>query len=198
MRDDTETRLIAPSDPGMYELRYLLREGPKVMATAMIEVTEPQVTVSGPESVSTGAQFTVGWTGTVNAKDYVTIVPAGARPDTFGSYQPVRDNSETTLTAPADPGMYELRYLLREGTKVMATAMIEVTEPQVTVSGPDSAATGASVTVEWTGTVNPQDYVVVVPAGAPENEFGNYQWCATRPVWRSPCPPIRACTNCAT
>ncbi len=175
VRDDTETRLIAPSDPGMYELRYLLREGPKVMATAMVEVTEPQVTVSGPETVSTGAQFTVSWTGTVNAQDYVTIVPVGAEPATFGNYQQVRDDSETTLIAPSDTGMYELRYLLREGPKVMATAMIEVTEPQVTISGPDSAATGSSVTVQWTGTVNPQDYVVVVPAGAPENEFGNYQ-----------------------
>lgn len=175
VRDDDTVTLTMPSDTGMYELRYVLREGPRVLASAPIEVTDPEVTVSGPETVATGAQFTVSWTGTVNPKDYVTIVPVGADPDTFGSYQPVRDDSETRLVAPSDTGMYELRYLLREGPKVMATAMIEVTEPQVTISGPDSAATGSSVTVEWTDTVNTQDYVVVVPAGAPENEFGNYQ-----------------------
>ncbi|CAN0151701.1 unnamed protein product, partial [Chrysoparadoxa australica] len=175
VRDDDTVTLTMPSDTGMYELRYVLREGPRVLASAPIEVTNPEVTVSGPETVATGAQFTVSWTGTVNPKDYVTIVPVGADPDTFGSYQPVRDDSETRLVAPSDTGMYELRYLLREGPKVMATAMIEVTEPQVTVSGPETVSTGAQFTARWTGAVNPKDYVTIVPVGAAENEFGNYQ-----------------------
>ncbi|MFN3210768.1 MAG: vWA domain-containing protein [Roseovarius sp.] len=173
-RDADTVTLTMPSDPGLYELRYVLREGPRVLATAMIEVTEPQVTVAGPETVATGAEFSVSWTGTINPQDYVTIVPVGAEPKTFGSYKQVRDDTETSLTAPADPGMYELRYLLREGPKVMATAMIEVTQPDVTVSGPQQARAGDEMTVEWSGTVSANDYVNLVQMGAEDGRFGAY------------------------
>lgn len=175
VRDNASTTLTMPSDPGMYELRYIQREGPRVLATAPIEAATPEVTIAGPDSSATGAQIPVTWTGTVNPNDYVTIVPVGAEPNTYGDYEAVRDNAETKLTAPSDPGMYELRYVLREGPRVMATAMIEVTEPQVTISGPETATTGASVTVEWTGAVNGNDYVTIVPAGTPEGKFGDYE-----------------------
>ncbi|MEQ8255719.1 MAG: hypothetical protein RH980_06635, partial [Roseovarius confluentis] len=174
VRDNTETTLTAPSDTGMYELRYLLREGPKVMATAMIEVTEPQVTISGPDSAATGASVTVEWTGTVNPQDYVVVVPAGAPENEFGNYQVVRDASKVALTMPADPGMYELRYLMREGPKVMATAMIELTPPEVTVTGPEQIRAGDDITVDWTGTVATNDYINLVPMGAADDKFGTY------------------------
>ena len=174
VRDDAKGALKAPAETGMYEVRYVLREGNKTLATEMIEITAPEVTVSGPQTAATGAKFKISWTGAVDGNDFVTIVPAGAEEGQYGSYLAVREATTGELGAPAEPGMYELRYVLREGNKTLATAMIEITEPTVTVSAPETALTGATFSVSWTGTVNANDYVTIVPAGTEEGQYGNY------------------------
>ena len=174
VRDDATGALRAPAETGMYEVRYVLREGTKTLAIEMIEITAPEVTVSGPETAITGSRIDVSWTGTVSDDDYVTIVPLGTDAGQYGNYVVVRDKQNAQLNIPADTGMYELRYVLREGAKTLATAMIEVTEPEVTVTAPDTALAGAVFEVSWTGTANPNDYVTIVPVGTDEGEFGNY------------------------
>lgn len=174
VRDNTENKLKAPAEAGMYEVRYVLREGRKTLVSETMEITEPSVEVSGPQSVITGAQFDLSWTDTINSRDYVTIVPTGTDEGEFGNYTTVRDKSAGSLTAPADPGLYELRYVLREGRKTLARAPIEVTEPEVTVSAPETGLTGATLEVSWTGTVSSRDYVTIVPIGTDEGDFGNY------------------------
>lgn len=174
VRDGLEGTVKAPADPGLYEVRYVLREGSKTLAIAPIEIIAPTVTISGPEKVVTGAQFEVSWTGAIDKGDYAAIVPAGSPDGTFGNYTPVRDNSSDKLTAPADPGLYELRYILREGSKTLATAAIEVTTPEVTISAPESALAGAKIPVSWTGAISKNDYINIVPLGADEGTYGNY------------------------
>ena len=174
VRDKTEHTLQAPAETGMYEVRYVLREGNKTLATTPIEITPPTVTVSAPETATTGSKFPVSWTGTVNGNDYVTIVPTGTAEGEFGNYIVVRDRTENQLQAPADTGMYEVRYVLREGSKTLASTPIEVTTPEVTVDAPDTAQTGERFMVSWTGTVDAGDYINIVPAGTAEGEFGNY------------------------
>ena len=174
VRDKTENQLQAPAETGMYEIRYVLREGSKTLATTPIEITAPEVTVDAPDTALTGEKFKVSWTGTVNNQDYVTIVPAGTAEGEFGNYITVRDRTENQLQAPAETGMYEVRYVLREGGKTLATDMIEITAPEVTITAPETALAGSAVRVSWTGTVSNQDYIAIVPAGADEGEFGNY------------------------
>ena len=79
-------------------MRYILREGSKTLATAAIEVGEPAVTLSGPETVLTGEKFEVSWTGAIDANDYVTIVPAGSDEGEYGNYVLVRDKGIGTRT----------------------------------------------------------------------------------------------------
>lgn len=174
VRNADKGELKAPAEPGFYEVRYVLREGAKTLASDTIEITAPSVTLSGPDTVVTGARFDVEWTVTVNPQDYVSIVPLGAKEGTYGNYIVVRDGGTGTLTAPADPGLYELRYILREGAKTMATRQIEVAQPEVTVSAPATAIAGGKFKVSWTGAVSPQDYINIVPVGTDEGTFGNY------------------------
>jgi len=174
VRDHSEDQLQAPAETGLYEVRYLLREGGRTLARAAIEIVAPEVTVSAPASVATGARFTVSWTGTVNHNDYVTIVPAGTPEGEYGNYVVVRDKTEKDLQAPAEPGRYEVRYVLREGRRTLARAAIEIVAPEVTLSAPATALAGAAVPVSWTGAVSTGDYVAIVPVGADEGEFGNY------------------------
>ncbi len=152
----------------------MLREGGKKLATAMMEVTAPEVTVTAPNTALAGAVIEGSWTGTVNTNDYVTIVPVGTEEGEFGNYISVRTATSKELQGTAAPGMYEVRYVLNEGRRTLATAVIEIAEPDVTVSAPDAARAGDTLAVSWTGTVSRSDYVTIVPVGAPDDQYGAY------------------------
>ncbi|MEM9496950.1 MAG: VWA domain-containing protein [Pseudomonadota bacterium] len=166
--------LDAPAEPGLYELRYVLREGNTTLASTPIEVTEPEVGLIAPATAVAGSKFDVAWTGAVNEKDYINIVPAGADEGVYGNYIIVRTATEGTVQAPAETGLYELRYVLREGARTLAREIIEITEPEVTVSGAPEVRAGAPLRVGWTGTVDPQDYLTLVPMGTPDDTLGDY------------------------
>ncbi|MEM6590081.1 MAG: hypothetical protein AAF641_16675, partial [Pseudomonadota bacterium] len=174
VRNDDSGELQAPGETGLYEVRYVLDEGRKTMASARIELSDAVVTISGPDTVRTGEVFDVSWTGTVDARDYVTIVPAGSAEGEFGEYTRVRNVMTKSLRAPASPGIYELRYVLEAGRKTMATAIIDVVDPEVAVVVQDTAVIGSPVIVSWTGKVSDEDYISIVPKGAEEGQFGNY------------------------
>ena len=174
VRDAAEGNLQAPADTGMYEIRYVLDEGKRTMASQPIEITAPEVTVSGPESALAGSSFTVAWTGAVHGQDYVTIVPMGADEGSHGDYTRVRDAAEGNLQAPADTGMYEIRYVLDEGKRTMASQPIEITAPEVTLSAQDKLRAGDALRVEWAGAVHPQDYITLVPMGTPDGDHAEY------------------------
>jgi Ca-activated chloride channel family protein len=137
-------------------------------------VTQPEITITAPATVLAGSKFEVSWTGTVNAQDYINIVPMGTDEGTFGNYLSVRDNAKDMLQAPSETGIYELRYVLRAGIKTMATATVEVTEPEVTISAPEEVRAGDKLRVSWTGTVSSNDYINLVPVGSEDDAFGVY------------------------
>ncbi|GGA50795.1 VWA domain-containing protein [Pelagibacterium lentulum] len=174
VRDDSEGTLTAPAEPGLYEVRYVLAEGGVTQAGVLVQVTDAEQAVSGPEQVTTGSRFPISWSRAINPNDYVTIVALGAAEGSYGNYIRVRDSSEGELTAPPETGLYELRYVLAEGGRTMASAPIEVTAAEVTVSAPGQAAAGSRIAVSWSGTVNANDYVTIVSMGANEGSYGNY------------------------
>ncbi|HZJ93415.1 MAG TPA: VWA domain-containing protein [Thiopseudomonas sp.] len=166
-KKDTAGRLIAPAEPGLYELRYMLDAGKKTLATAPIEVIEAEIEVSGPEQATTGAAFDVAWSKTISHTDMITIVPVGADPGTRHNYRRTgKKDTAGRLIAPAQPGLYELRYMLDEGKKTLATAPIEVVEVEIEVTAPAQAVTGAAFDIAWNTTIHSNDFMTIVPAGA--------------------------------
>src|SRR5690606_24237085 len=143
-------------DPGLYEVRYVLDEGKKTLATTPVEVVEAEQTVSAPATVTFGTEFTATWGKTVDPKDWVTIVPVGAEEGKFLSYKNVRDHDSVKLRAPADPGLYEVRYVLDEGKKTLASTPVEVVEAAQTVSAPATVTFGTEFTVTWGETIAPK------------------------------------------
>ncbi|WP_417244551.1 vWA domain-containing protein [Celeribacter sp.] len=167
-RDDLSGKLTAPATPGLYEVRYVLDEGDRTIGVASVELVEAGVTVTAPEQVTTGAVFDVSWDMTVNAVDYVTIVPADADEGTRQNHIRARDGLSGKLTAPATPGLYEVRYVLDEGDRTIGVASVELVEPEVGISGPGIVRAGTQVDIVWSSVINPVDYVTIVPAGADE------------------------------
>ena len=144
------------------------------MGSATVEVTEAAISLTAPEQVTVGASFQVAWSDTINNSDYVAIVPMGADEGQRGNYLVVRDASEGSLTAPSEPGLYEVRYILNEGRATMGSATVEVAEPEIVVMGPGTVRAESSVSVSWSETINGSDYVAIVPMGADEGQRGNY------------------------
>jgi Ca-activated chloride channel homolog len=174
VRDDTDARLRAPAEPGLYEVRYVMDEGRRTLASAEIEIVGAQVSLTAPGSATTGSTFSVSWSGTVHPRDFLTIVPMGADEGDRGNYVRTGDKSDATLQAPAEPGLYEVRYVLEEGRRTLAAAEIEIVGAQVSLTAPESATTGSTFSVSWSGTVHPRDFLTILPMGADEGDRGNY------------------------
>jgi Ca-activated chloride channel family protein len=80
------------------------------MATRPITVTPFTVTLDAPAEVTAGSTFEVTWTGPDGPTDYITIVPAGSPEGTYVSYAYTASGNPARLTAPSEPGPYEIWY----------------------------------------------------------------------------------------
>jgi Ca-activated chloride channel family protein len=167
--------LQTPSDPGLYEVRYVLQEGRAVLGRASLELTGSAVTVTAPATAPAGSRVAVEWSPTVNPRDYVTIVPKGAPDDRVDNYKRAGSDGTATVQAPDEPGLYEVRYVLQEGRRVVGRAPLELTDADISLTVPATAPAGSRVTVTWTATVNPRDYVTIVPMGAPDDQVDVYK-----------------------
>lgn len=122
-------KLEAPSTPGAYALRYVI-EGPggrKVLVTAPLAVIPAKVTLKAPPSVAKGAKFKVEWTGPKSDGDYVDLVEKG-KTETSGEKSYFYVTGAPELTAPAQPGDYEVRYVIDApgGRAVLARIPVQV------------------------------------------------------------------------
>ena len=171
--------LTAPDAAGSYELRYFLGAGDTIIARRPITVGAVSAAVTVPAQVAAGAGFTVRWTGPDNARDFVTIVPAGAPAGTYLDYAYTADGNPAKLRAPDVAGKYEVRYLTGSSYLTIASAALSVAPVQGSVQGPAQVVAGTTVSVRWTGPNNPQDYVTIVPKGAREGASAEYAWTAS-------------------
>lgn len=137
------------------------------------EVLTP-ATLGTPASVAAGSAFTVSWTGPDNAGDYVTIVRTDAAPDASGSYRETRRGASLELTAPMEPGAYEVRYVAARSKTVLGRAPIQVTAVGATLDAPAEVTLGSAFQAAWTGPNNQGDFVTITAKAAPDDAYGSY------------------------
>jgi Ca-activated chloride channel family protein len=189
---DADTKALnAPADPGLYEVRYILREGRKTMASATVEVTEPDVTISSVTEVRAGTKLRVSWTGAVATDDFINLVPAGSEDSVTGVYGNVRDKSELDLNVPDETGLYEVRYVLREGRRVVARQTIEVLPKDAalntgaSIEAPETTAPGSTIEVSWSTDSDSADQRITLAQG----EQAIFTWISAEKITGA--PPIQ-------
>ncbi len=134
----------------------------------------PNASLQVPPEVVAGATFAVTWTGPNAPGDTITIVPKAA-PDTVTSNTSyTRRGSPLDLTALADPGPAEVRYVWAQDGSILARAELVVIPATATLNAPAEAIAGSRVAVEWTGPNNPGDYITIVPPALPDGDYANY------------------------
>ena len=119
--------MIAPDAPGDYEVRYLTAQN-NTLARAKFTVGAVTGSITGPPQATAGENFKVSWKGPDNTRNFITIVPKGAREGAYSaSYAyTVPQNNPVTLLAPLETGDYELRYSTAESYYTIARASIKV------------------------------------------------------------------------
>lgn len=170
-------KLIAPVEPGDYEIRYLAAASPySTLARSALKVVSVSASLDAPAQVNAGADFSFTWQGPNNPQDFITLVAQGAPEGSYSHYQYTKRGSKLTLRAPDEAGQYELRYLMGASRKMLAQVPVAVVAVSASLSAPKQVAAGAVFAVHWEGPNNPQDFVALVVQGAPEKTYEHYQY----------------------
>ena len=174
-----------PDALGPHELRYIDGESDATLARHEIELEPVEARVSAPAEIPAGSRFDVEWDGPVNRNDYIVIVPAGAPEGTSGhsrraSSRVSDDGEPVRIQAPDAIGTYEVRYVVNQSDRVLASQEVTLTPVEAHVSAPAESPAGSQFDVEWDGPVNRNDYIVIVPAGAPEGTSGHSRRASSR------------------
>ncbi|MHB1351019.1 MAG: VWA domain-containing protein [Desulfobulbus sp.] len=169
-------RLVAPGDPGPYELRYVHGHTDRVIGRAAVEVTPVQASVTPPAEAPAASEIQVAWQGPAYESDYITITKPSDPDTTYDNYTYTRSGNPVALTAPAEAGSYEVRYLLGKGNKVLARAPITIGAVSAQIQAPASVNAAAEFEVSWQGPNNHGDYLSVAKVGVPDGSYDNYAY----------------------
>lgn len=133
--------------------------------------TEPE----GAAPVS--SDLVVYWTGPERQSDWVTITKVDGSPSSYKTYKYVEQGGNPLeLRMPAEPGTYELRYVLGRPARVLARLLIEATPVGASMEAPDSVAAGAMFDVTWDGPGYNDDWITVVAPDAGDRAYTDYEY----------------------
>jgi len=177
-------KLTVPLEPGEYEIRYMFvgSSGVKgkgrneILASEPLIVTEVTASISAPETVVAGQSFAVEWEGQKSSSTFLTIVAPDSRDSAYKSYAYTKDKfSPSKLTAPLEPGGYEVRFVLK-GKKVLARQPITVTPQSASISAPKTIRVGQAFTVDWEGPKTSSTFVTITAPDARESRYTSYAY----------------------
>lgn len=123
--------LPAPGETGSFELRLLGETDgkPVVLLRQTLTTTAPEATLAAPRRVGRSQALPVRGIGPNGDRDRVVLAKPGEPAEAEGpSFYPA-ENVEDTLEAPAEAGLYELRYVMNaplSGPRILARQEIVV------------------------------------------------------------------------
>lgn len=119
----------APDVPGQYELRYASGQQYLTLARAPVTITPVTGSLTAPATVMAGETFKVSWKGPDAPRNFITVVPKGARDGAYGGayFYTTPKQNPGNLVAPLAPGAYEIRYSTAEKYLTLAKADLTVT-----------------------------------------------------------------------
>jgi Ca-activated chloride channel family protein len=129
VKEGNPVRLRAPSDPGDYEVRYILGRGNKLLARAPVTIEPVVAALEAPATAVAGAEFEVHWTGPGYPEDFIAIARSNQPTTANLGARPTRLGNPVKIKAPKEPGVYELRYILGRGNRLLGRATITISAP---------------------------------------------------------------------
>ncbi len=172
-------RVTAPDALGAHEVRYVQHENRRVLASQPVTLIPVSAALDAPETATAGSVVEVQWQGPDNPQDYITVVEVGAPEGSYTDYWRTNRGSPARVTMPDALGNHELRYVLHQSGRTLASRPITLDAVSAQLLAPSELPAGSVVEVQWQGPDNPQDYITVVEVGAPEGSYTDY-WRTNR------------------
>jgi len=175
-------KVWAPSDPGSYEVRYILGQGNKLLAKTIIEIKAVSASVQAPAAANMAGEVDVTWEGPGNQGDYISVARPDQGPGSYVNYTYTSKGSPLKVRAPSDPGTYEVRYILGRGNKLLAKATIEIKAVGAKVSPPATANVNTEFKVVWEGPGYKEDYISIARPDQGPGSYVTYSYARENPV----------------
>jgi len=175
-REGSPLKLQMPTEPGTYELRYVMYQDRTVMATRQIEVVDIAFDVSAPDSAIAGETILVEWVGGDYQNDFISIADADMPGNKYHAYTYTRDGSPLRLTMPLVPGDYEIRYVLYQDRNVEARIPIRVDPVTATLQAEPAAIAGSKVLVTWDGPDYQNDFIAIAKTDETASRYATYSY----------------------
>ncbi|MBF7052555.1 VWA domain-containing protein [Halomonas sp. KAO] len=166
--------ITAPDALGSYEIRYVHQQSGDTLATHSVTLTPVEASLDAPDEAVAGSVIKVEWEGPDNPRDYITIVEAGAPEGSYLDYTRTNQGSPLTITAPDALGNHEIRYVIQQSKRTLASQPITLVPARAQLMVNDPILPSGRFQVEWIGPDNPRDYITIVEAGAPEGSYTDY------------------------
>ena len=157
--------ITAPGEPGDYELRYVHSHSKKVIGRIDIKITPVKASVEVPAPVKVGTEFNITWQGPGNKNDFITLSRPGEHVSQHLARVTIKQENPVSIQAPGKPGEYEIRYVLFQDRKILATAPLKVEAVSASVIAPESADIGSKIKVSWQGPGNKNDFITLSRPG---------------------------------
>jgi Ca-activated chloride channel family protein len=125
-REGSPLKLVMPPNPGTYELRYVQSQDRTVLARETIEISEVTAVLDAPGTGPAGGQIRVDWVGPDYQNDYISIAKVNAKDNKYETFTYTRQGSPLIIKMPKTPGTYEIRYVMRQGNRVLERAQLVV------------------------------------------------------------------------
>jgi Ca-activated chloride channel homolog len=172
-------KVTVPAEVGAGEIRYMSGQNDQVLARRPINIVAAEVTLNAPAEAVAGSVVQVAWTGPNNRNDYLTIVGKAVADGEHGETAWTAQGSPAKVTAPADPGPGEIRYMRGSDDVVLARRPITIVAAKITLKAPAKSPLGEPVRIEWTGPNNRNDFLTIVPKDAPDGTSVNSGWTSS-------------------
>ncbi|WP_417809035.1 vWA domain-containing protein [Thioclava sp.] len=175
-KDGNPLDLLMPSEPGEYEVRYILAQDNTIMARAPISVQDVGATLAAPDTAAVGETISVDWTGPNYDRDYISVAKVGDAGGQYENYSYVKEGAPLPLLMPSEAGTYEIRYIIAQDNVILASQTITVEEVGASLTAQSVAPLGASVVVDWTGPDYTRDYISVARVGDSGGQYVSYTY----------------------
>jgi len=126
-RNGTSLEIDVPRALGNFEVRYVMGQSERTLASVVVTLAPASATLSAPERIGAGAVVEITWTGPDGANDSIEIVEAGADAGAKPQSQArTSQGSPLSLFAPDNAGNYEVRYKMGDSGEVLASSPLIV------------------------------------------------------------------------
>lgn len=156
-------------------LRWALFEGYDLEEPEIPET--PTASVESSEHVLAGEPLEVRWVGPDAAEDFISLALPDDPGDAYVAWVRTDSGNPVVLTAPLQPGIYEIRYVSGTGAEALARSPVEVLAAAIEMHAPPIVVPEQRFEVRWTGSTAPGDFVALSRPDAPPDRM--LDWAST-------------------